>query len=63
MKILMIHRGAEGRDLGALDGADQAELRLDHAGMRGVSAELRADRLVQVDHVLHGEVTHPAVSQ
>jgi hypothetical protein len=28
-----------------------------------VAAELGADRFVQVDHILHGQVTHAAVNR
>src|SRR5438309_11516112 len=54
---------AEGRDLRALHGVDQTELRLDDAGMRGGAAELRADRAMQLNQILDGEISDAAVSR
>lgn len=54
---------AEGRDLRALDGVEQTELRLDDARMRGVSAEFGADGFVQLDDVLDRKVANAAVSR
>jgi hypothetical protein len=51
---------AEGGDLRALNGADETELRLDDARLRGVPAELRGDGLVQVDQILNGQVARAA---
>ena len=52
----------EGRDLRALDGAHQSELRLDYSGMRLVATELRRHRAMQLDHILHAEIAHASVS-
>ena len=48
---------AEHRHLRALDGVEQPELRVDHAGIRLVAAELDADRAVQFDQILNAEVS------
>lgn len=57
-----IRLAAQGRNLRALHGVDQSELRLDHTRMRLGAAELGADRAVQIDEILHGEVANAAVS-
>lgn len=51
---------SECRDLRTLDGVDQAELRLHHAGMGGGAAELRADGAVQLDQILNGQIADAA---
>ena len=54
---------AECRHLRTLDGVDQSELRLDHAGMGLRAAELDAYGAVKIDQVLNGQVTNAAVSR
>jgi hypothetical protein len=46
--------------LRALDGGDEAELRLDDAGVGGRAAELRGDGLVELDEILDRQVSDPA---
>ena len=53
----------EGRYLWALDGIEQAELRLHHAWMGLVATEFRAHRAMQLDEILNGEVVHAAVNR
>jgi hypothetical protein len=54
---------SEGGHLRALHGADETELRLDHAGMRLIAAELRGDGAMQLDDVLDAEIANAAVSR
>ena len=51
-----VRLAAEGCDLRTLNGVDETELRLDDAGMCGRSTEFRADRAVNLDQILDGEV-------
>src|ERR1043165_6147474 len=58
-----IRLAAECRDLRPLHGVDEAELRVDDAGMRLRAAELRGDGAVQLDDVPHRQVADTAVSR
>jgi len=58
-----IRFAAEGRDLRALDGVDQSELRLDHAGMCLRAAEFNAHCAMKIDEILDGEIANAAVSR
>ena len=53
---------AERRDLRTLNGVEKSELRFDDAGLRLVAAELRADRAMEIDEVLNGQIADAAVS-
>ena len=54
---------AERRHLRPLHGVHEAELRVDHAGVRLRAAELRGDGAVQLDDVLHRQVADATVSR
>ena len=58
-----IRFATQGRDLRPLHGVDQSELRLDHSRMRLRSAELDADRAMQLDQILNREIANAAVSR
>ena len=53
---------SEGGDLRTLHGIEQSELRLDDTGLRLRASEFRADRAMQFDEILNGEITDAAVS-
>ncbi|HWW61083.1 MAG TPA: hypothetical protein VN181_06940 [Thermoanaerobaculia bacterium] len=55
-----IRFASERRDLRALDGVEETELRVDDAGVRLIAAELEADGFVQVDEILNREITNAA---
>jgi len=48
--------------LRSLDGVDQSELRVDHAGMRLRAAEFDTDRAMKIDEILNRQIASAAVS-
>lgn len=53
---------AEDRRLRTLDRIDQAELRLDDAGVRLMTAKLGGNRAVKLNHVLGSQVANSGIS-
>ena len=51
-----IRFASERRDLWALNCVEKSELGFDDAGLRLISAELRADGAMEIDEILNGQI-------